>query len=51
MTLHVTEAELAHNLHGILTKVQECIELVIEQNSRPVAVLKAPRRKAREFQR
>ena len=40
-TVHVTEAELARDLHAVLEKVRQGIEVVIEQDSRPVAVLKA----------
>jgi antitoxin (DNA-binding transcriptional repressor) of toxin-antitoxin stability system len=42
MTLHMTEAELARDLHTVLEKVQQGVEVVIERDSRPVAVLKAP---------
>ena len=39
-TVHMSEAELANNLHEVLSKVQQGTEIVIEQNHRPVAVLK-----------
>ena len=39
-TVHMSEAELASNLHEVLSKVQQGVEIVIEQNHRPVAVLK-----------
>ncbi len=39
-TVHMSEAELANNLHEVLSKVQQGAEIVIEQNHRPVAVLK-----------
>jgi len=39
-TVHMTEAELARDLHSALAKVQQGVEIVIEQDSRPVAVLK-----------
>lgn len=42
MTVRITEAELARDLHSVLEKVQQGVEVVIEQDSRPVAVLKAP---------
>jgi antitoxin (DNA-binding transcriptional repressor) of toxin-antitoxin stability system len=42
MTVHMTEAELARDLHTVLEKVRQGVEVVIEQDSRPVAVLKAP---------
>ena len=39
-TVHMSEAEVARDLHAVLTKVQQGIEIVIEQDHRPVAVLK-----------
>ena len=42
MTVHMTEAELARDLHTVLEKVRQGVEVVIERDSRPVAVLKAP---------
>jgi antitoxin (DNA-binding transcriptional repressor) of toxin-antitoxin stability system len=41
-TLHMSEAEVARDLHGVLAKVQQGVEVVIEQDHRPVAVLKPP---------
>ena len=40
--LHMTEAEVARDLHGVLTKVQQGLEVVIEQDHRPVAVIRPP---------
>lgn len=42
ITVHVTEAELARDVRAILAKVRQGVEVVIEQDSLPVAVLKAP---------
>ena len=44
-TLHMTEAELAHDLHAVLIRVQQGVEVVIEHDLQPVAVLSqvAPR--------
>ena len=39
-TLHVSEAELAQNLHAALTKVQQGAEIVIEHDHQPIAVFK-----------
>lgn len=39
-TVHMSEAEVARDLHAVLAKVQQGIEVVIEQDHRPVAVLK-----------
>jgi antitoxin (DNA-binding transcriptional repressor) of toxin-antitoxin stability system len=45
--LHMTEAELARDLHAVLEKVRHGAEVVIEQNSLAIAVLRAaePRRR------
>ncbi|MEP6716857.1 MAG: hypothetical protein ABJC09_14900 [Terriglobia bacterium] len=39
-TVHMSEAEVARDLHAVLAKVQQGVEIVIEQDHRPVAVLK-----------
>lgn len=46
-TVHMSEAEVARDLHAVLAKVQQGIEVVIEQNHRPVAVLRAEHRSGR----
>ena len=49
--LHMTEAELARNLHTVLEKVRQGVEVVVEQDRQPVAVLRAsdpPRRRVSE---
>ena len=38
--LHITEAELARDVHAVLQKVRQGAEVVIEQDSHPVAVMK-----------
>jgi antitoxin (DNA-binding transcriptional repressor) of toxin-antitoxin stability system len=40
--VHMTEAEVARDLHAVLEKVRDGVEVVIEQDSLPVAVIKAP---------
>ena len=52
-TVHMSEAEVARDLHAVLAQVQQGVEIVIEQDHRPVAVLKPsastrPGRKLRE---
>ena len=47
MTVHLTEAELARDLHAVLEKVRQGVEVVIELDNQPVAVLKAPQVKGR----
>jgi antitoxin (DNA-binding transcriptional repressor) of toxin-antitoxin stability system len=39
-TVHITESELARDVHAVLAKVQEGFEIVIEQDHRPIAVIK-----------
>jgi antitoxin (DNA-binding transcriptional repressor) of toxin-antitoxin stability system len=41
-TVRITESELARDVHGVLEKVQQGVEVIIEQNHRPVAVIKTP---------
>ncbi|MGO9254764.1 MAG: hypothetical protein ACLQU1_00450 [Bryobacteraceae bacterium] len=41
-TVRITEAELARDLHAVLAKVQEGVEVIVEQDHRPVAVIKTP---------
>ena len=43
----MTEAELALDLHGALLKVQQGIEVVVELDKRPVAVIHSPLNKGR----
>jgi antitoxin (DNA-binding transcriptional repressor) of toxin-antitoxin stability system len=40
-TVRISESELAGDVHGVLEKVQQGIEVIVEQNHRPVAVIKA----------
>ncbi len=40
--LHMTEAEVARDLHDVLNKVQQGVEVVIEQNHRPIAIIRSP---------
>ena len=38
-TVPMSEAEVARDLHAVLAKVQQGVEVVIEQDHRPIAVL------------
>ena len=49
MMVRMTEAEVARDLHTVLEKVRQGVEIVIEQDSRPVAVIKAPVVKGRKI--
>jgi antitoxin (DNA-binding transcriptional repressor) of toxin-antitoxin stability system len=42
MTVRITEAELARDIHAVLARVQEGVEVIVEQDHRPVAVIKKP---------
>ena len=41
MTVRMTEAELARDVHAVLESVRQGVEVIIEQGNRPVVVLKA----------
>jgi antitoxin (DNA-binding transcriptional repressor) of toxin-antitoxin stability system len=45
----MTVAELARDVHAVLEKVRQGVEVVIEQGNRPVAVLKAPTTSGRKI--
>ena len=38
--VHMSEAALARDLHGVLARAQQGVEVIIEQNNRAVAILK-----------
>jgi antitoxin (DNA-binding transcriptional repressor) of toxin-antitoxin stability system len=42
MTVRITEAELARDIHAVLEKVRQGVEVLVEQDRRPVAVIRAP---------
>lgn len=46
-TVRITEAELVRDIHAVLAKVQEGIEVIVEQDNRPVAVTRTPHRSGR----
>jgi antitoxin (DNA-binding transcriptional repressor) of toxin-antitoxin stability system len=48
-TVHITEAELARDIHGVLAKVQEGVEVIVEQDHRPVAVIRTPQGPGRKI--
>jgi antitoxin (DNA-binding transcriptional repressor) of toxin-antitoxin stability system len=49
MTLRITEAELARDIHAVLAKVREGDEVIVEQDHRPVAVIKTPQGPGRKL--
>jgi antitoxin (DNA-binding transcriptional repressor) of toxin-antitoxin stability system len=40
VTVRISEAELARDIHAVLAKVQEGVEVIVEQDHRPVAIIK-----------
>jgi antitoxin (DNA-binding transcriptional repressor) of toxin-antitoxin stability system len=38
--LHISEAELARDLHAVLERVRQGREVVVQQDHRPVAIMK-----------
>jgi antitoxin (DNA-binding transcriptional repressor) of toxin-antitoxin stability system len=49
MTVRITEAELARDIHGVLEKVQSGVEVIVEQDHRAVAVIKTPQGPGRKI--
>jgi antitoxin (DNA-binding transcriptional repressor) of toxin-antitoxin stability system len=45
--VHMTEADVARDLHEVIAKVQQGVEVVVEQDHRPVAVIRSPQPKGR----
>jgi antitoxin (DNA-binding transcriptional repressor) of toxin-antitoxin stability system len=41
-TIHISEAEAASDFAGLLARVRAGMEVIIERNAQPVAVLRAP---------
>lgn len=46
-TLRITESQLARDLHGVLAKVREGVEVIIEEDHRPVVRMQAHQRAGR----
>ena len=45
----MTEDEVARDLHTVLEKVRQGVEVIVEQDSKPIAVIKAPPLKGRNI--
>jgi antitoxin (DNA-binding transcriptional repressor) of toxin-antitoxin stability system len=45
--LHISEADLARDVHAVLDRVQSGAEVIVERNAQPIAVMRAaePRRR------
>jgi hypothetical protein len=48
-TMRISEAELARDIHAVLAKVQEGVEVIMEQDQRPVAVIRTPQGPGRKI--
>jgi antitoxin (DNA-binding transcriptional repressor) of toxin-antitoxin stability system len=49
-TVRITETELARDLHAVLARVrEEGVEVIVEQDHRPVAVIKTPQGPGRKI--
>jgi antitoxin (DNA-binding transcriptional repressor) of toxin-antitoxin stability system len=46
-TVYMSENEVAANFAGVLEKIRNGIEVIVEQDHRPVAVIRAPKRSGR----
>jgi len=42
MALQMSESELARDLHAVLEQVRQGAEVIVVQDSKPVAVIKSP---------
>jgi antitoxin (DNA-binding transcriptional repressor) of toxin-antitoxin stability system len=45
--VHMSEAELARDLHAVLEQVRQGAEVIVERDAKPVAVIKAPQFRGR----
>jgi hypothetical protein len=44
---HITEAELARDVHGVLEKIRQGAEIIVEREAQPLAVIKSPQLRGR----
>lgn len=42
MSIHMSDTQVANNFSAVLENVRRGVEIVVEQNHRPVAVIRAP---------
>ena len=47
--LHISEADLARDVHVVLDRVQSGEEVIVERNAQPVAILRAPEPRPRKL--
>ena len=48
-TVRITEAELARDIHAVLVRVQHGVEVIVEHDHRPVAVIRTPQGPGRKI--
>jgi antitoxin (DNA-binding transcriptional repressor) of toxin-antitoxin stability system len=48
-TVRITGGELARDIHSVLAKVQDGVEVIVEQDDRPVAIIRKPYRSGRSI--
>jgi antitoxin (DNA-binding transcriptional repressor) of toxin-antitoxin stability system len=46
-TVHMTEGEVTNNFAAVLENIRKGVEVVVEQDHRPVALIRSPRRSGR----
>jgi len=49
MTVRITEADLVRDIHSVLAKVQEGVEVIVEQDHHPVVIIKPPQAPGRKI--
>ncbi len=49
MTVHITEAELARDIHGVIARLRDGVEIIVERDQRPVAVIRMPQGPGRKI--
>jgi len=47
MQVYMSEAEVAREIHAVIEKVRQGVEVVVEQDHRPVAIIRTPQRPGR----
>ncbi len=45
--LHMTESEVGANFSAVMEKIQNGVEVIVERDNRPVAVIRPPARSGR----
>jgi antitoxin (DNA-binding transcriptional repressor) of toxin-antitoxin stability system len=48
-TVRITDAELVRDIHAVLARVRQGVEVIVEQDHRPVAVIRTPQGPGRKI--